>query len=180
MDTEKKIEFISEAYRTNQNMISVADTKANISLSVQSLLISIGLGTSILSNAFEQVQKLNNNLPYVFYFIVVVFIISSIVGIILSMHVYRARPPVEETEQKRKGLLYFEHIRKFPTSNDYFNEINNTDENGVLREFTQQVYNLSHIVKEKMKYVNLSIDFLMLNLFLTIILMVLSGYISRL
>lgn len=179
MDIEKKIEFISEAYRTNQSMISFADTKANISLSVQSLLISIGLGTSILSNAFEHVQKLNNNLSYVFYFIVVVLIISSIIGIILSMHVCKARPPIEEAEQKRKGLLYFEHIIKFPTSTNYFDEINNIDENGILREFTQQVYNLSHIVKEKMKYVNLSINFLMFNLFLTIILMILIGYIIK-
>lgn len=179
MDIEKKIEFISEAYRTNQSMISFADTKANISLSVQSLLISIGLSTSILSNAFEHVQKLNNNLSYVFYFIVVVLIISSIIGIILSMHVCKARPPIEEAEQKRKGLLYFEHIIKFPTSTNYFDEINNIDENGILREFTQQVYNLSHIVKEKMKYVNLSINFLMFNLFITIILMILIGYIIK-
>lgn len=180
LNIEKKIEFILEAYRTAQNMISVADTKANISLSIQSLLISIGLGTSLLSNTFENIQKLNNNVSYFFYLIVGIFIGSSIVGIFLSIHVCRARSPVEESEQKRNGLLYFEHIAKFATSNDYFIEINNMDEDSMLKEFTQQVYNLSHITKEKMKFVNLSINFLKFNLFLTIILIILSGYISGL
>ncbi len=116
MDIGKKIEFVSHAYRNTQDMISFADTKANISLSIQSLLISIGLGTSILANTFEHVQKLdNNNISGIFYFIVVAFIISSIVGVILSIFVYKARPPLDETEQKRKGLLYFGHIAQFTT-----------------------------------------------------------------
>lgn len=160
-------------------MISFADTKANISLSIQSLLITIGLGTSLLANTFEHVQKIDrNDISYIFYFIVIGFIISSIVGIILSILVYKARPPLEKTEQKRKGLLYFGHIAQFPTSNDYFSKVNGIDGDGMLREFTQQVYILSHIAETKMKYVNMSIYFLIFNLCLTIILIILSGYIS--
>lgn len=179
MDVEKKIEFVSEASRNIQNLISLADTKANTSLSIQSLLISVGLGTSLLSNTFEHAQKLNNNLSYVFYFIVAGFIISSILGIILSINVYRARL-LEQSKQNSKGILYFGQIVKFHTFNDYFTEINNTGKGRILRELTLQVYTLSHIADKKMKSVNLSINFLMLNLFLTIILMLLSGYISRL
>lgn len=182
LDIEKKIEFVSQAYRNTQDMISFADTKANISLSIQSLLISIGLGTSILANTFEHVQKLdNNNISCVFfYFIVVAFIISSIVGVILSIFVYKARPPLDKTEQKRKGLLYFGHIAQFTTFKDYFSEVDSIDEDGMLEEFTQQVYQLSLIANKKMKYVNMSIYFLVTNLFLTIIVITFSGYISTL
>ncbi|NOR76913.1 MAG: hypothetical protein GQ523_00425 [Methanophagales archaeon] len=182
LDIGKKIEFVSQAYRNTQDMISFADTKANISLSIQSLLISIGLGTSILANTFEHVQKLdNNNISGVFYFIVVAFIISSIVGVILSIFVYKARPPLDETEQKkRKGLLYFGHIAQFTTFKDYFSEVDSIDEDGMLEEFTQQVYQLSLIANKKMKYVNMSIYFLVTNLFLTIIVITFSGYISTL
>lgn len=180
LNIEKKIEFVSEASRNIQNLISLADTKANISLSIQSLLITVGLGTSLLSNTFENAQKLNNNLSYVFYFIVVSFIISSILGIISSINVYRARMRLEKSEKKSKGILYFGQIVKFHTFNDYFTEIKNTDEEGILRELTLQVYNLSHITDEKMKYVNRSIKFLRFNLGLTIILMIVSGYINRL
>lgn len=182
LDIGKKIEFVSQAYRNTQDMISFADTKANISLSIQSLLISIGLGTSILANTFEHVQKLdNNNISCVFfYFIVVAFIISSIVGVILSIFVYKARPPLDETEQKRKGLLYFGHIAQFATFKDYFSEVDSIDEDGMLEEFAQQVYQLSLIANKKMKYVNMSIYFLVTNLFLTIIVIMFSGYISTL
>ena len=181
LDIGKKIEFVSQAYRNTQDMISFADTKANISLSIQSLLISIGLGTSILANTFEHVQKLDNNdISGVFYFIVVAFIISSIVGVILSIFVYKARPPLDKTEQKRKGLLYFGHIAQFTTFKDYFSEVDSIDEDGMLEEFAQQVYQLSLIANKKMKYVNMSIYFLVTNLFLTIIVITFSGYISTL
>ena len=181
LDIEKKIEFVSLAYRNTQDMISFADTKANISLSIQSLLISIGLGTSILANTFELVQKLNNtNISNVFYFIVIVFIISSIVGVVLSIFVYKARSPLDKTEQKRKGLLYFGHIAQFTTFKDYFSEVDSIDEDGMLEEFTRQVYQLSLIANKKMKYVNMSIYFLITNLFLTIIVITFSGYISTL
>ncbi len=179
--SDTKIDFIKYIHSHVQDQIRFADTKANISLSIQSLLISIGLGTSLLANTFEHVQKLvNNNLSCAFYVMVAVFIISSIVGVILSILVYKARSPLDETEQKRKGLLYFGHIAQFPTFNDYFSEVDGIDEDGMLGEFTHQVYHLSHIANKKMEYVNMSIYFLILNLFLTIILITFSGYISTL
>ena len=164
-----------------QDQIRFADSKANISLSIQSLLISIGLGTSILANTFEHVQKLDNNyIICFFYFIVGTFIISYIVGVILSIFVYKARPPLDKTEQKRKGLLYFGHIAQFTTFEDFFSEVDCIDENRILEEFTRQVYQLSLIANKKMKYVNMSIYFLISNLFLTTIVIMFSGYISTL
>ena len=181
MDIEKKIEFVLEAYRNTHNMIAFADTKANTSLSIQSLLISIGLGTSLLSNTFNSVHKLNDrNLANLFYFIVFCLIISSLIGIILSIRVYKSRLPLDENEQKRNGLLYFGHISQHTTHDDFFKNLNNLDEEKILNEFSHQVYHLSHIAKKKMKSVNQSIYFLILNLFLTIGLILLSGYINTL
>jgi hypothetical protein len=179
MNVEKKIDFILQVYKSIQNLISFADTKANISLSIQSLLISIGLGSSLLANTFEHVQKLDDdNLSRVFYFIIVgIFIISSIVGIILSMLVYKARLPLEKTEQKREGLLYFGHIAQFPKFDDYYSKVDGIDDDGILRDLAQQVYHLSHITKKKMKYVNISLYFLVFNVCITITLIILSGYI---
>lgn len=177
-DVEKKIDFILQVYKTIQNLISFADTKANISLSIQSLLITIGLGSSLLANTFEYVQKLDDdNLSRVFYLIIVVFIISSIVGIILSMLVYKARSPLEKTEQKREGLLYFGHIAQFPKFDDYYSKVNSIDDDGILRDLAQQAYHLSLITNKKMKYVNISLYFLVFNVCLTITLIIISGYI---
>ena len=47
-------------------MISFADTKANISISIQSLLISIGLGASVLADSFGIIKELDNYLSVIF------------------------------------------------------------------------------------------------------------------
>lgn len=176
---QNKIEFIIEAYKNTQNMISFADAKANTSLSIQSLLISIGLGTSLLSNTFDNVQQINNeNIYYLFYTIVIILIMASIIGILLSICVYKSRTPLDKNEQNREGLLYFGHIAQFPSFEEFSSKINNVDDAGILNEFSHQVYHLSHIAKKKMEFVNISIYFLILNLCLTIFLIILSGYIS--
>jgi hypothetical protein len=180
VDNEKKIEFVSQSYRNTQDMISLADAKANISFSIQALLVGIVLGASFLANTFENAQNLDSTISYVFYIIIVGFVILSFVGIILSIAVYKARPPLETIEQKRKGLLYFGHITQFPTFDDYFSEVNSIDEDRVLREFARQAYHLSYIAEKKMKYVNISIYLLIFNLCLIIILIILSGYINML
>ena len=58
MDIEKKNEILSKAYTDSQAMISLADSKANISLTIQSLLITLALGFSLLSNIFEKINRL--------------------------------------------------------------------------------------------------------------------------
>jgi len=159
-------------------MISFADTKANISLTVQSILISIGLGTSLLAKTFEHVKELNSTcITLIFYSILNLFILTSVVGIIQSILVYKARGPLDETEQKRKGLLYFGHIARHKKFSDYFLKINDLGEEVMLEEYARQTYYLSSIAKRKMKFVNRSIFFLMINICLMILLIFLSGYI---
>jgi len=54
MDIKNKNEVFSKAYSDSQGMIALADSKANISLTIHSLLITIGLGFSLLSDVFEK------------------------------------------------------------------------------------------------------------------------------
>lgn len=176
--SEKKVELILQAYKNTQNMISFADTKANISLSVQSLLISIGLGASILADSFSIINKLDNYISAIFYVIVTCFIFTSIIGVTLSILTYKARPPEDRKEKDRDGLLYFGHISQYPNFEDYYSKITTIDDEKFLKEFAQQVYHLSHIAKKKMDYVNISICFLLVNLLLTISIIMISGYIS--
>ena len=154
---EQKIEFILESLKHTQNMISFADTKSNITLAIQSFLISIVLGTSFLLDSLENIQEISNcNISYFFYAIVICFIISSLIGIILSLFVYKARSSIYGI---KNGLFYFEHIALYPKFDDYFDEINSLNDKIIFKELTQSVYYLSNIAKKKMKYVNLSIIF---------------------
>ncbi len=177
MDIEQKIGFISTIFENVHNMISFADAKANISLSIQSILISIGLGTTVLTDAFDKVKKYGDiKLEYIFYLIVILFIIVSFCGIISAILVYISRV---KSKQKR-GLVFFGHIIKYPTADKYIKEISNIDENRVVEEYGRQIFILSYIANKKMKYVNWSIFFLVINLVLITILLLLSGHINTL
>lgn len=178
LDNEK-IEFVSNVYNVIQDMISLADNKANILLSIQSLLVSIGLGTSILSKTFESVKDIDNIVLYRFFYIIVISLtISSIMGIALTLFVFRARSNSKDSKKKSKGLLYFGHIANLQNPDDYYNKINNISESEILKEYSYQIYNVSKIANKKMKYLNRSIYFLILNLILTIILLLLNIHIN--
>jgi len=173
----KKIEFVSNTYKMIQNIIVLADNKAKISLSIQSLLVSIGLSTSILSKAFEKIENIDDPcLCWLFYGTVIFLIFFSLLGIILTIFAYKARG--EKILEKAEGLLYFGDIIKLPTAKEYYAKISEIDENTLLKEYAHQIYAISKIADVKMKYINLSIYLLLVNLFLTITLILLSGYLQ--
>jgi hypothetical protein len=171
MNNKEKIEALTLAFNNIQNLVSVSDNKANISLTLQTFLVGFILGSSIISGIFD---KINVSKSYfavnVFYILFILFIITSISGIIVCLLIYKARFPVEKKGNGQKGLLYFNEIKLFQSSKDYLNSIFELDEEIRLDELSVQVYNISHIVSNKMKYVNASIAFLFINLILSIFL----------
>lgn len=175
---KKKIDILSNVYWDAQRMITIADNKANISLTIQSLLITIGLGISILSNVFDDLQSLISiNLPFVyFYFIIlIIFIITSIAGIVSTIYVYKPREQTDDIRTPKKGLLYFGDVSKYNSCDDYYSEISIMSEDDLLKEYTRQIFDLSGVLKNKFKCVNYSIYFLILNTGITIFFLVLSG-----
>ncbi len=183
LNIEKKNEILSDAYSNAQDMITLADSKANISLTIQTLLIGIGLGASLLSNSFEKVKSLSTVNPFLFnfyLFIAIIFVVTSITGILATIFVFKPRQAREKTERERQGLLYFGHVMKYKSSVDYLVAVGKIEEEDLLKEYAQQIYTLSYIAKKKMKFVNVSIYFLIFNILLTIFFLILSGFINLL
>jgi len=183
MDIEKKNDILSKAYSDSQGMVSLADSKANISLTIHSLLITIGLGFSLLSDVFEKagVLFLGYQVFIVFYIVItVILIISSILGIICAIFVFKPREAREESERERSGLFYFKHVLKYKDSDEYLLKIKALDEDDLMEEYSRQIYQISFIAKEKFKFVNYTIYFLIANMILTILFLILSGVINLL
>lgn len=181
MDNEKKNEILSKAYTDSQDMIRLADSKANISLTIQTLLITIGLGASLLSNTFENVKLLfetNVTLFYLYISFALVFIIMSILGILITIFVYFPRESQEESEQQRRGYFYFTHVLKFKNSDEYLAEVKKIDEEALIEEYARQIYQLSLIAKKKMDYVKKSIWLLIFNICYTVFFLILCGFIN--
>lgn len=181
MEIKKKIEILSKAYSDSQNMISLADSKANISLTIQSLILTIGLGFSLLSNSFQKLKILSeSNIAFViFYFIIVVFFIGfSAIGIILTILIFKPREAIEISEKERKGLFYFKHVLEYNSSEGYYSKIKELNEENLMEEYSRQIFQLSYIANEKFKFVNYSIIFLVINIILAILFLILSGVIN--
>ena len=181
MDIEKKNEILSKAYTDSQAMISLADSKANISLTIQSLLITLTLGFSLLSNIFEKVGFLiENKNPVVYFYIIImiIFVGLSVIGIITTILVFKPREAEEQVEREREGFFYFGHVSNYKSSEEYYSRIKELDEKQLMEEYSKQIYQLSFIAKKKFKFVNWSILFLIINMGFTVFFLILSSLIN--
>ena len=169
-----RIELLTNVYNSQQTLISNADGKANIALSIQTFISSTVLGATIIAGTFNRTENFTIILQFVFYILFTSFIISSIIGLALCINVFKPRPPQEDKELKRKGITYFGHIKKFKNSKEYLEEINDTKPSDVIREFAFQNYSLALILAHKMKFVKHSATFLFLNILLGIFLLLFS------
>lgn len=171
METKDKISVLTQIYDGKQSLIALADGKANTSLTLQTFFIGYVLGSLLLSGIFNNILKQNVCLMNIIFIVLfIIFLITSFVGLIYCLLVVKARFPAEKDELSRQGLLYFNHIKSYKNSSEYLVQINNLTDSEWLAELSKQIYNISHIVSAKMKYLNGSIVFLFINLFLAVLL----------
>lgn len=178
MEIEEKVNYLSQAYENSMNTIKQADSKANISITIQSLLASIGLASSLLLGTFVKANSLEESKYYlkVLYFVIVgIFLLVSTLGIISSIIIYfPVVKPKEEKERNRKGYLFFKHINAYESSDAY----SNATEEKLLEDMSKQTYAISNLANKKMCYVKIAILFLLSSVILCLIVLVLSGVIT--
>lgn len=169
-----KIELLTKVFDNQQTLISNADGKANIALSIQTFITTSVLGAAIIVDTLTKVEGFCCSLILSYYILFSAFLISSILGLTFCIYVFRPRPPQEAKEVKRRGITYFGHIKKFKNSNEYLQEINDTKPNDLINEFAFQNYTLALILAHKMKFVKRSTSFLFINILLGIALLIFS------
>ena len=74
-------------------------------------------------------------------------------------------------------VLYFGDVLKYKSSTDYFSAVKKTSDEEMMREYSQQVYNLASILKKKFRFVNYSVYFLIINTGITIMFLTFSGFV---
>ena len=174
MNDQERLEILTKVFDNQQSLISNADNKANISLSVQIFLMTTVFGASIVVNTYSIVQNLSCLVKISYHVLFSSFMISSIIGLSQCIFVFRPRPPQEKGEIQRQGITYFDHIRRFKNSQEYLDAIKEMDKVDLVKEFAFQNYNLALILHHKMKYVRGSTTFLLINILLSVSLLILS------
>ena len=153
--------------RNHIKLSDIADTKANILLSVNAIIISLALSNLI--------PKLDN--PSNAYLIVptVVFVIFSVAAMILSVlatrpNVTRGKFTREDVEQKRVNLLFFGNFHKMEYQEfDWaINQMLN-DKDYIYSAMTKDLYFLGIVLDRKYKILRLTYTVFIVGIIISVI-----------
>ena len=164
-----KFIFVTELTKSLKNTIHLADSKANIVLTIQTFLISTILAATIVEDIFKNLNEQPHILKYGFLVCMVVFLLVSIIGLILSVYVFIPRKSTLNHHKDALSLTYFADITAFTSSLDYYKAINKLTEQQLIEELAVENYNLSFIISKKMDYTRKSIQALFTSIILAII-----------
>lgn len=157
--------FYRTALRNHIKLSDIADTKANILLSVNAIIISL-----VLANL---ISKLDTN-SYLIY-PTALFTLSCIVSMILS--IIATRPNVtsgeftkEDVEKKDVNLAFFGNFHKMKLS-DYQWAINELlqDKDYVYNSLTKDLYFLGVVLQRKYKILRITYTVFMVGIILSVI-----------
>lgn len=164
-----KLIFVAELSKNLKNTIHLADTKANLVLTIQTFLISTILATTILADIFKNLNAQPHFIKYGFLFVLVSFLIVSIIGLMLSIYVFMPRKSTLGHNTDKLSITFYEQIKSFSSSLDYYKAINALSEQQLVEELSTENYNLSFIITKKMHYTRKSILALFTSIMLAII-----------
>ncbi len=157
--------FFRANYRNHINLSSIADNKANIMISVNSILISVLI--SILTY-----QNLSDNNP-VILLPVVIFLVTGLASLIFA--VLSARPKVtnlhqeKDKEKFRRNMVFFGNFVHLEL--DEYEEAMDAifrDSELLYGNMTRDLYFLGKVLDKKYRYLSLSYNIFMLGFIATV------------
>ncbi len=167
--TMTKFIFATELTKSLKNTIHLADTKANIVLTIQTFLISTILAATIIEDIFKEIKEEEHLLKYGFLLFLIIFLIVSIIGLVLAVLVFIPRKSTLNHHEDARSVTYYADIKSFGTSLDYYKAVNTMTDNDLVEELAVENYNLSFIISKKMDYTRKAILALFTSIMLAII-----------
>ncbi len=159
-------------YRAHINFSAIADGKANMMISINTILISVIVTLSGASLSVSQgftVERFRYTIP------ILVLLIGSLVSVLFA--VLSARPKVtekkvdmEEVKQNKISLLYFGNFLGIPKNDfvEYLNKLKE-DQKKLYDSMSIDIYNLGIVLKEKYRLLSISYNVFMIGLSLCVI-----------
>jgi len=158
--------FFRANYRNHINLSSIADNKANIMISVNSILISVLI--SILS--YRNYAETNPQIVLP----IIIFLVTGLASLIFA--VLSARPKVTNLtmpemlpEEKRKNLVFFGNFTKLDL--DEYEEAMDAifrDPELLYGNLTRDLYHLGKVLEKKYQYLTVSYNIFMIGFIATV------------
>jgi len=152
-------------YRNHINLSAIADNKANIMISVNSILISVLITFLSYRNIAETQPMIL--LP------VVIFLVTGMTSLIFA--VLSARPKVTQlpatTENPAPGLAFFGNFVKLPLD-EFSRAMDQTLQSSTLlySSMVEDLYHLGKVLDKKYRYLSISYNIFMVGLIITVVL----------
>ncbi len=153
--------------RNHLKLSDIADTKANILLSVNAIIMSLALSNLI--------PKLDNPSNQYLIYPTLIFITFSVISIILS--VLATRPNItggeftlKEIKEKKVNLLFFGNFHKMPL-NDYKSAMHELmdDKEYIYDTMIKDLYFLGRVLHKKYKILRITYTVFMIGVIITVI-----------
>ena len=165
---DRSVDTMFRVTLSNHTRLSeIADSKANILLSVNAIIISIALSTII-----PKLDSPNNAHLIIPTFIMVIFSVTSIIFAILS-----TRPKVtsgvftnKDIEDRKVNLLFFGNFYKMPYE-DYETAINDMmkDNNYLYNSMIKDLYYLGIVLEKKYRLLRITYNIFMVGIIFSVI-----------
>ena len=159
--------FYRVALRNHIKLSDIADTKANILLSVNAIIISL-----VLSNLISKLDNPNND-----YLIIptIIFTLSSVISMVLSIiatrpNITRGEFTKEDVEQKRVNLTFFGNFHKMELK-EYQWAITELikDKDYLYDSLTKDLYFLGKVLDRKYRILRITYTIFMLGMIISVI-----------
>lgn len=138
VDTFRKTDIALKLYESTQNLIRFADTKIN------SLSVINGIATSFVITNFQQLYQIS-----IFSkIILLMFFMTFIVFVYFLLNTILPRKN-EKSDVIGNQLVFFAHISKRNSANDFISDFNSTSSEDFLDDLLQQIYESAKIATVK-------------------------------
>lgn len=163
--------------RNHIKLSDIADTKANILLSVSAIMLSVAIST-----LFPKLDKPDN--AYLIY-PTLMFILTAVTTMIIS--ILSTRPKVtsgtftqSDIKQKKVNLLFFGNFHKMPLL-DFQNGVSEmmNDRDYLYKSLMKDLYFLGIVLNKKYKLLRIAYNFFMIGIIISVIAFIISFRIMR-
>jgi hypothetical protein len=151
-DLDKQIQFARHNFDNHQSLIRLSDAKA-----VATVTIMVFLAASALQVTKDAIGKLHLRpcpafLASVLFVVACIGLLVSVLWSFVAVHrVLRPRGARYTPAQKGRELMWQDHVLLHQNNEEYFSAVCAASPELILRNLTDQIFELAHISSEKMK-----------------------------
>jgi len=151
-DRDKQIQFARHNFDNHQALIRSSDAKAGATVTIM-----VFLAASALQVSKDAIGRLHLEPCRVFLasFLFVLACVGLLVAVLWSFiavyRVLRPRGARHTSAQKGRELMWQDHVLLHKNNEEYFSAVRAASPELILRNLTDQVFELAHISSEKMK-----------------------------